>query len=185
MIIFGALRTEQAAWWNILAWTMRNSATFAPVVAALFWRLATKEAVVGSMIAGFLSGIVWYHLGGWLPNQFYLNIHPVWVGMSANIITIIVITLVQTCKVLKFNLSVSSARKGYYALAGSATLLPLVVALFFKPIYANGLIGIFIFSILILSFISTIIFIPDVKENESRHRTESEICKTSCVMLQC
>ena len=140
MIIFGSLRTEQAAWWNILAWTMRNSATFAPVVAALFWRLATKEAVVGSMIAGFLSGIVWYHLGGWLPNQFYLNIHPVWVGMSANIVTIMVITLIQTAKVLRFNFSVSTARKGYVALASGALLL-LVVALFFTPIYANGLIG--------------------------------------------
>ena len=167
MIIFGSLRTEQAAWWNILAWTMRNSATFAPVVAALFWRLATKEAVVGSMIAGFLSGIVWYHLGGWLPNQFYLNIHPVWVGMSANIVTIMVITLIQTAKVLKFNFSISTARKGYVALASGALVL-LVVALFFTPIYANGLIGIFIFSSLILLFIATIIFIPDVKESEQR-----------------
>ncbi|MFC5589021.1 sodium:solute symporter [Sporosarcina soli] len=169
MIIFGAIRTEQSAWWNILAWTMRNSATFAPVVAALFWRLATKEAVVGSMIAGFLSGILWYHLGGWLPNQFYLNIHPVWIGMSANIVTIMVITLIQSAKVLQVNLSVSSARKGYVALVSSALLL-LVATLFFKPLYAGGLIGIFIFSILILWFISTIIFIPDVKEKESKHK---------------
>lgn len=169
MIIFGAIRTEQSAWWNILAWTMRNSATFAPVVAALFWRLATKEAVVSSMIAGFLSGILWYHLGGWLPNQFYLNIHPVWIGMSANIVTIMVITLIQSAKVLQVNLSVSSARKGYVALVSSALLL-LVATLFFKPLYAGGLIGIFIFSILILWFISTIIFIPDVKEKESKHK---------------
>src|SRR5699024_12055771 len=35
MIIFGFMRTEQSAWWNVLAWTIRNSATFAPVVAAL------------------------------------------------------------------------------------------------------------------------------------------------------
>src|SRR5690606_21292778 len=27
MILFGTLRTEQSAWWNILAWTVRNSAT--------------------------------------------------------------------------------------------------------------------------------------------------------------
>ncbi len=178
MIIFGAIRTEQSAWWNILAWTMRNSATFAPVVAALFWRLATKEAVVGSMIAGFLSGILWYHLGGWLPNQFYLNIHPVWIGMSANIVTIMGITLIQSAKVLQVNLSVSNARKGYVALVSSALLL-LIVSLFFKPLYASGLIGIFIFSILILWFISTIIFIPDVKENKHQQKLGVKFVKAN------
>src|SRR5699024_12262851 len=72
MIVFGMLRTEQAAWCNILAWTIRNSATVAPVIAVLFWRLASKEAVVGSMILGSLSGVAWYHLGGWSPDAFYL-----------------------------------------------------------------------------------------------------------------
>src|SRR5699024_11068542 len=95
MIVFGLLRTEQAAWWNVLAWTMRNSATFAPVLAVLFWRAATKEAVVGSMITGFLSGVIWYHLGGWAPDQFYLNVHPVWIGMSVNITSLVAITFVQ------------------------------------------------------------------------------------------
>ena len=36
MIVFGFLRTEQSAWWNVLAWTLRNGATLAPVLAALF-----------------------------------------------------------------------------------------------------------------------------------------------------
>lgn len=162
MITFGAIRTEQAAWWNILAWTMRNSATFAPVVAVLFWRLATKEAIIGSMIAGFFSGISWYHLGGWLPNEFYLNIHPVWVGMSANIIVVIVITLIQTAKVLKFDFAASGARKGYYAI-GTSVILLLAVALFYEPLYTSGLIGMVIFAALIAIFIATMIFIPDVK----------------------
>lgn len=165
MIAFGAIRTEQAAWWNILAWTMRNSATFAPVVAVLFWRLATKEAVVGSMIAGFISGIGWYHLGGWLPNEFYLNIHPVWVGMSANIIFVVGITLIQTAKVLKVDLSAASAGKAYFAVIVGAVLL-LIAGLFFEPLYATGLIGMVIFSALIAMFIATIIFIPDVKMKE-------------------
>ena len=44
MIIFGMLRTEQSAWWNVLAWTIRNSATFAPVLAALFWPVVTRKS---------------------------------------------------------------------------------------------------------------------------------------------
>lgn len=178
MIVFGAIRTEQAAWWNILAWTMRNSATFAPVIAVLFWKLATKEAVVSSMIAGFFSGILWYHLGGWIPNEFYLNIHPVWIGMLANIITIVTVTLIQTSRSLKVNLSVSGARKGYYALATSAMLL-LTLVLFFKPIYINGLIGIFLFSITIALFIATIIFIPNLKEEKLSAHVELEQVKVS------
>lgn len=162
MIVFGMARTEQSAWWNILAWTMRNSATFAPVVAVLFWRLATKEAVVGSMAVGFLSGLIWYHLGGWLPNEFYLNIHPVWVGMSANIGTIVLITFVQNARGLKINFASSNARKGYYALLfGSLLLVGLIVQ--FQAIHHYGLLGIISFSIIISFFIATIIFIPETR----------------------
>ena len=46
MIVFGMLRTEQSAWWNVLAWTIRNSATFAPVLAALFWPVVTKRRLL-------------------------------------------------------------------------------------------------------------------------------------------
>lgn len=159
MIVFGMLRTEQSAWWNILAWTMRNSATFAPVVAVLFWKLATKEAVIGSMIIGFLSGISWYHLGGWQPNEFYLNIHPVWVGMSANISTLAIITLLQRARTLEINLL---SKKGYYALIG-AIFISVGLLTNFHAIYDYGLLGIFIFSILICLFIATIIFIPKPK----------------------
>ena len=163
MIIFGMLRTEQAAWWNILAWTMRNSATFAPVVAVLFWKAATKEAVIGSMIAGFLSGISWYHLGGWAPDAFYLNIHPVWIGMSANISVLALITLIQNGRNLEINFLSPAAKKGHYALAG-AVLLLIPLAVKFQPIYDSGLFGIFLFSILICLFIATIIYLPGVKE---------------------
>lgn len=162
MIIFGLLRTEQSAWWNILAWTMRNSATFAPVVAALFWRLATKEAVVGSMLVGFLSGVTWYHLGDWLPNEFYLNIHPVWIGMSANISALVLITLIQKASVLKVNFLSTGSRKGYFSLA-FGTLLFVLLIVKFEFIYDAGLFGIFLFSVLFSLFVATIILIPTMK----------------------
>ncbi len=95
MIVFGMLRTEQSAWWNVLAWTIRNSATFAPVLAALFWPVVTKRAVIASLLTGFSSGLLWYYLGDWQPSTFYLNIHPVWVGSSINVLTIVIVTLLD------------------------------------------------------------------------------------------
>jgi len=98
MVVFGWLRTEQSAWWNILAWTLCNGATLAPVVAALFWPLATRRAVVASMLVGFASGLSWYWLSDWSPTQFYLGIHPVWIGMSANLVVMVVFTLAETLR---------------------------------------------------------------------------------------
>jgi SSS family solute:Na+ symporter len=162
MIFFGLLRTEQSAWWNILAWTMRNSATFAPVVAVLFWKLATKEAVISSMIVGFLSGISWYHLGGWEPNEFYYNIHPVWIGMSANISTLAIVTLLQKARTLEIKITPSS-KKGFYALFAGALILVGSLANY-QVVYDYGLLGMFLFSALLCFFIATIIFFPSAKE---------------------
>jgi len=93
MVIFGLLRSEQSAWWNILAWTVRNSATFAPVIAALLWRGATRQGALAAMVIGFTTGILWYHLSGWGLAQFLYGIHPVWLGMSANILGLVAISL--------------------------------------------------------------------------------------------
>ena len=81
MIGFALLRSEQSAWWNVLAWVTRNSATFAPVAAALFWPIVTKRAALFSLFTGSFAGLLWYHLGAWHVSEFYLNTHPVWVGM--------------------------------------------------------------------------------------------------------
>src|SRR6516162_3140813 len=96
MVIFGLLRSEQSAWWNILAWTVRNSATFAPVIAALIWRGATRPAVLAAMVIGFGTGMLWYQLSGWGVANFLYGIHPVWLGMSANILTLVLVSLVTS-----------------------------------------------------------------------------------------
>lgn len=95
MILFGYLRSEQAAWWNIFAWTARNGATFAPMVAALFWSVATPRGSLTALIAGCGAGLVWNWLGGWAVGSFYLKIHPVWVAMAANIIGMTVVSLAE------------------------------------------------------------------------------------------
>lgn len=96
MILFAVLRTEQSAWWNILAWTLRNGATLAPVLAAFAWPLATRTAAGASMIAGFGAGLGWYQLSSWHVSDFFLGVHPVWVGMSVNVLVLVLVTVVQS-----------------------------------------------------------------------------------------
>ncbi|MGP5219677.1 sodium:solute symporter family protein [Arthrobacter rhombi] len=94
MILYGILRTEQAAWWNVLAWTLRNGATLAPVLAVFLWPLASRRAVHAAMLCGFIAGIAWNQLSGWSATTFFAGIHPVWVGMGINLAVMVVVTLV-------------------------------------------------------------------------------------------
>jgi len=96
MVMFSLLRAEESAWWNVMAWTLRNGATFAPVLAAFFWPLATRSAAMTALLAGFGAGLSWYALSGFSATDFYLGTHPVWVGMIANLGGIVLVTLMQT-----------------------------------------------------------------------------------------
>ncbi|MFD0714752.1 sodium:solute symporter [Paenibacillus sp. GCM10027626] len=154
MVLFGLLRTEQSAWWNIMAWTIRNSATFAPVVAALFWPQVTRPAVLSSLAAGFVSGLGWYWLGGWDVSKFYLNVHPVWVGMSVNVVTIVAVTLLSTAgsfRIRKF----AEAPVHYFSLA-AGILLFVINGLNFAALHDKGLTGLIVFTALIGIFIAII-----------------------------
>ncbi|WP_082232162.1 sodium:solute symporter family protein [Halobacillus massiliensis] len=155
MIVFGFLRTEQSAWWNVLAWTIRNSATFAPVVAALFWPLVTKRAVVSSLFGGFSAGFLWYYLSGWSPTDFHLNIHPVWIGMSVNVLTMVIITVLLNAGQWKINRAPSV--KGPVTVIAVVALLAVNV-LFYEPLHSAGIIGLFIFSNALVLFIASIIY---------------------------
>lgn len=146
MIIYGLLRSEQAAWWNIFAWTARNGATFAPVVTALFWPVATKRGAVSALIAGFAVGLLWNHLGGWAVGSFYLNSHPVWAGMTANILAMTVVSLIDNSGNWQFTTNVAGNRKniGFVGLIGAAIFIAAVV-LKFNWLYKTGLHGMFLF----------------------------------------
>ncbi|RYG73051.1 sodium:solute symporter family protein [Lentibacillus lipolyticus] len=162
MIVFGLLRTEQSAWWNVLAWTIRNSATFAPVIAALFWPVVTKRAVGVALFTGFASGLAWYYLGDWHPNAFFLNIHPVWIGSSVNIISITLVTLMDR----KADWSIRAAdRFGYLGLFGGA-VLTLINAVYFSPLHQNGLFGLFMFVAILCFFIAAIRFFRPAEEEQ-------------------
>jgi SSS family solute:Na+ symporter len=157
MIVFGLLRTEQSAWWNVLAWTIRNSATFAPVVAAIFWPVVTRSAVVTSLVTGFSSGLLWYYLGGWHPTAFFLDIHPVWIGMTTNIATILIVSLATSYGKWTVNIDGKSAKGTLAALA--SILLLAVTIVFFEPLHNVGLLGLFGFAAVLALFITGIIYI--------------------------
>ncbi|TMN21629.1 sodium:solute symporter family protein [Lentibacillus cibarius] len=162
MIVFGLLRTEQSAWWNVLAWTIRNSATFAPVIAALFWPVVTKRAVAVSLFTGFASGLVWYYLGDWHPSAFFLQIHPVWIGSSINIVSIIVVTLMDG----QANWFMQKTDcLAYIGLIGGGVCC-FVNIIYFSPLYRNGLFGLFMFAAILFFYIATIRFFRPEEEKQ-------------------
>lgn len=141
MIVFGFLRTQESAWWNVLAWTLRNGATLAPVLGALFWPLATRRSVHAALVLGFSSGLVWYQLGGWQPSVFHLGVHPVWVGMSVNVLVMLVVTLVETAGQWTVG-EVTPTRRvaGTAALLGSV-LVAVGTAVGWSWLHPRGLVG--------------------------------------------
>ena len=168
MIVFGFMRTEQSAWWNVLAWTIRNSATFAPVIAALFWPVVKKHAVIASLCTGFTSGLLWYYLGGWDPNDFYMQIHPVWVGSSANVLTITLATLIDR----KPDWYIKKGDRIAYLGVAGGILFTLLNVINLKSFYENGLFGLFFFAAILSFFIMIIRLIRPKAEKE---RTMSDV----------
>jgi SSS family solute:Na+ symporter len=149
MIIFGFLRTDQSAWWNVLAWTLRNGATLAPVIAALFWPLATRKAVYAALSTGFASGLIWYYLGDWQAQHFFAGVHPVWIGMGTNLIALLSVTLLQTAGRSALASDPRRRLSGAAAMLG-AVLLAAVTVWTWHWSYANGLAGLLLFTILAL-----------------------------------
>ncbi|RAX46590.1 sodium:solute symporter family protein [Arthrobacter sp. AQ5-05] len=148
MIIFSILRTEQSAWWNVLAWTLRNGATLAPVLAVFFWPLATRASVYASMVTGFSTGIIWNQLAGWSPTQFFLGTHPVWVGMMANVFMLVAVTLLTT----RWRITHARGKRRTAArFAGAAVLALVALGLTAAWLAAHGLVAMALFIILFLT----------------------------------
>lgn len=161
MIVFGFLRTEQSAWWNVLAWTLRNGATLAPVLAALFWPLATRRSVYAALSLGFLAGLSWYQLGGWAPDTFLFGIHPVWVGMSVNVIALVSVTLVETCGSWHIKTSDPSRSRGGRSSLTAAAVLALATVAGWGWLHPKGLSGLAVFAIVILSAVSVFCLVEE------------------------
>lgn len=176
MIILSYLRSDQAAWWNVFAWTLRNGATFAPVVAALFWPLATKRATTASLAIGFVSGLSWYALGHWDPVKFYYNIHPVFFGMSANMLTMICVTLFDQAGKFTVGFQQSAVRKNVVLIGVLIDLLSVMtIAAKFSWLYNKGLLGLACFLVVTGVFMMSIALISpsDAKIKSSEQAANS------------
>ena len=142
LIGLSLLRSEQSAWWNIMAWTLRNGATFAPVLAAFFWPLATRTAAVSALLGGFGAGLGWYALSGFSATDFFLGTHPVWIGMIVNMATLVVVSLTQ----VQWRPSPSPQARGRGAAAlFSAGTVAVLTALKWEWLASYGLTGLALF----------------------------------------
>lgn len=175
MIIFSILRTEQSAWWNVLAWTLRNGATLAPVLAVFFWPLATRASVYAAMITGFSAGILWNQLSDWSPTQFFLGTHPVWVGMMVNIFTMLALTLTTT----RWKITAQAPKRRRATQFAGASLLALVILLSTASwLIGYGLLGMALFIVLVLAafaiFFGTESALRNVPEESSTEDSDTE-----------
>ncbi|GAA1110824.1 sodium:solute symporter family protein [Nesterenkonia jeotgali] len=144
MVLFALLRAEESAWWNVMAWTLRNGATFAPVLAAFFWPLATRSSALAALLGGFSAGLGWYALSGFSATNFFLGTHPVWVAMIANIGAIVLVTLVQS----SWQVTASGRRRRIGGLVLLATGLAALMTLNISGwLTSYGLIGLALFLI--------------------------------------
>ncbi|MGV8877283.1 MAG: sodium:solute symporter family protein [Rhodoglobus sp.] len=171
MIVFAFLRTEQSAWWNVLAWTLRNGATLAPVLAVFFWPLATRAAAYSSLIAGFSAGLLWYQLGGWSPASFFVGIHPVWVGMSVNVLVLIGATLLFA----PWQVVTDARRRSRATLtAGAGIAVAAVVAVLNVWLAESGLLGLALFVVVALGATTTFLLTESVRGYQSTRVTAND-----------
>ncbi|MEV8254429.1 sodium:solute symporter family protein [Rhodoglobus sp. NPDC076762] len=174
MILFAFLRTEQAAWWNILAWTLRNGATLAPVLAVFFWPLATRRAAYASLLTGFLAGLTWYQLGAWSPSSFHLGIHPVWVGMSINVVVLISVTLATA----RWRLAADARRRSRGTVVATAWLAVIAVfALTSGWLNSSGLLGLAIFILVAIGATTAFLLTepaPEVEDTTPENTTSED-----------
>lgn len=154
MVLFSLLRAEESAWWNVMAWTLRNGATFAPVLAAFFWPLATRSAALTALLGGFGAGLSWYALSGFSATDFYLGTHPVWVGMIANLAGMVIVTLMQA----RWRLTQIGAKRRRGAVAlGASGLTGVIAASYAEWINLHGLMGLALFLIAVGIFAAAVL----------------------------
>ncbi|QCU79055.1 sodium:solute symporter family protein [Citricoccus sp. SGAir0253] len=154
MVAFALLRTEESAWWNVMAWTLRNGATLAPVLAAFAWPLATRSAALAAMLAGFGTGLAWYAASGFHPTAFLLGLHPVWLGMAVNLLAMTAVTLARS----EWRLAAPGRRRqrGVTALAGAGVLVALA-AVVWPWLTANGMTGLLLGAVALCLFSAAVL----------------------------
>ena len=79
----------------LYAYTIYGAAITPALVAALFWRGATKEGAVASIICGTLITLFWKELPGlwfWLPTEWYISLDEVLPAISGSLLALICVS---------------------------------------------------------------------------------------------
>lgn len=153
LVLFGLIRAENAAWWNITAWTLRNGATFAPVLAAFFWPVATRSGALAALLTGFGAGLGWHALSGFSATDFTLGTHPVWVGMIANLTALVVVSLATSRWQVTTDLVRRRETSGW--LLGAVALIALLLTTR-EWLAGHGLIGLGLFLVVLALFVAVL-----------------------------
>jgi SSS family solute:Na+ symporter len=95
------------------------------------------------MVVGFLAGMGWYELSGWGIANFAYGIHPVWLGMSANILVLVLASLFTSPA--GWSLAAGAARYWGGALLIIGAVLAVVATDRFAALRPTGLLGLVIF----------------------------------------
>lgn len=93
VVVVSLLRPDELAWWRVFGQTIRSGAIFAPTVAYFLWPLATRRAVLVSMLAGVVTSLVWNAATGFSATVFLLQVNPMWIGLSVGIVALVVTAL--------------------------------------------------------------------------------------------
>jgi SSS family solute:Na+ symporter len=94
-------------------------------------------------VIGFAAGLLWYHLSGWGVAQFLYGIHPVWLGMSANILALVLLSLVTSPNGWRLSDGIAA-----YVAAGLLIITTAIAAYTvqaFAALKPTGLLGLVIF----------------------------------------
>lgn len=171
LIVFSLLRAEDSAWWNIMAWTLRNGATFAPVLAVFFWPVATRSGAMASLLGGFGAGFAWYALTGFSSTEFLLGSHPVWVGMIVNMVALVAVSLVTG----RWRVSPDAQRRRRAAAAsGGAAVVAVLLLLNWSWAASYGLTGLGLFLIVTALFAAVLLVTVPPEGDEDPQDAEAE-----------
>src|SRR5699024_4665652 len=114
-----------------------------------------------SMVAGFVAGIGWYALGDWAISSFFQGVHPVWIGMSVNLVTMAMVTLFDPAGSRR-RVTASDARgrlgAGFVAVA---VVLGLLTMWGWQWVHPNGVLGMALFSVVLLLTLAICLLVRD------------------------
>lgn len=130
-IIFAAAIPFGVEFWIIVGFVARNTGLFPLILAALFWKLLSKNWAIVSSLAGMIVGMCWYVIK--FP-KFLFDAHPMFVGMFVSISILLLGTLWEHRGEISMNTVEQRGKWGVFLTSVNVIAL-LISIVFFKPLH--------------------------------------------------